>query len=158
MTSTEFDVAAFVRRAREKTVVELLAERQRQADRDFAAFMDRHMEESWEDMKRKLIEDFERQKQGGASQDKVDPRVTLEQSTFGQSVARKRASPAREFEDVELDGQLTQDGRIAWRQKEHSLAQVISNLNESRLMRQPIAICAHMSQIVSSMGADVRIQ
>lgn len=156
--STEFDVAAFVRQARERNIIELLAERRAQADRDFAAFMDRHMEESWEQMKRQLIEDFERQKRGGAAAGLDGARITLDQSTFGQPAVKQRSPAALDFEDVDLQNQLATDGSISWRQQEHSLAQVIANLNECRQNRQPIAICAHTRQVVASFGSDIRTQ
>ncbi|BFZ57306.1 nuclear pore complex subunit [Savitreella phatthalungensis] len=155
LASADFDVGAFVRQARERTVIEMLEERQRQADIEFAAFMDKHMEQSWEDTKRKLLDAYYADQANGSKDVSAGTQL---QPSFTRSLAQKRAPPLPGFEDVELDSQLQGNGTISFGQREQTFAQAVASINEHRLMREPMSVCSLMAQLVGSLGNDTRTQ
>ncbi|ORY84866.1 Nup93/Nic96-domain-containing protein [Protomyces lactucae-debilis] len=154
--SVETDIDAYVRNSREQSIIKIIEARKQQAQVDFQAFMDKHLATSWETRKRRLMQQFSGDK--NAAQEEPVKDKSLGRSQFGKSVNARRRAYQLQFDDVDTAGQSMDAGAGAWEAKEQTFAQAISSLNEHRMLKQPIAVSTLMSQLVRTLGADVRTQ
>lgn len=146
------DVDAFVRHNREESLMAIIESRKRQAETDFYAHLEKQTALNWEARMQKLMRDF------GLTKDIADPRS----STNRPSVATVQVETSKppplssgaipDFKDVNVPAEGSDQW---WNAKAQTFTQAISSLNEHRLMKQPVAICSLMSQLVRSLGSDV---
>lgn len=158
VTNRDTNVDAFLRHSREENLLAIIEARKRQVQSDFHSYLEKHTSIDWNARLQKLKQEFGFSNDGNRSSSTADQSPASGGQTEKARAQLPNGMPSiaskviPSFSDLDIPAETSYQW---WDAKAQTFSQAISSLNEHRLMKQPVAICSLMSQLVRSLGSDV---